>query len=108
MRIRVEDDPDRGRYQAFADDRRAGYVTYRRVPGRIAFDHTEVDDRFEGEGVGSALVRHVLDEARDQGLGVLPFCPFVRSYIERHPDYIELVPEDQRERFGLGAEEGVD
>lgn len=105
MRIRVEDDPERGRYEVFGDDRRAGYVAYRRVPGRIAFDHTEIDERFEGEGVGSTLVRHVLDEARDAGLGVLPFCPFVRSWIERHPDYVALIPEDQRERFGFGSDQ---
>jgi predicted GNAT family acetyltransferase len=103
MKIRVEDVPDRNRYEVFADDKRAGHVTYRRIPGRIAFDHTEVDERFEGEGIGSALTRHVLDEARDDGLEVLPFCSFVRSWIERHPDYVPLVPADQRERFRLSG-----
>ncbi len=101
MRLRVEDEPDRGRYVVYADDRRAGRLTYRRRDDVIALDHTEVDEDFEGEGVGSALVRRALDDARDAGLGVLPFCSFVRSYLERHPDDAALVPEDRRERFGL-------
>ena len=102
MKLRVEEQPDRNRYVVFADDRRAGFVTYRREDGVIALDHTEVDEDFEGKGVGSALVRHVLDEARDAGVGVLPFCSFTRSYIERHPDYESLVPPEQRRRFGFG------
>jgi predicted GNAT family acetyltransferase len=104
VRVRVEDDSERDRYVVYADDARAGYTAYRRVPGKIALDHTEIDERFEGEGVGSALARHVLDEARESGLEVLPFCPFVRSWIERHPDYVELIPAEQRERFGFGPD----
>ncbi|MEV1200449.1 N-acetyltransferase, partial [Microbispora rosea] len=45
-----------------------------------------------------------LDAARDAGLSVLPFCPFVKRYIERHPDYLDLVPADQRARFFDGGE----
>jgi predicted GNAT family acetyltransferase len=105
MRIRIEDDSERNRYVAYADDRRAGYSTYRREPGLIALDHTDVDERFAGEGIGSALARHALDQARDDGLAVLPFCSFIRSYVERHPAYADLVPEDQRERFGLAPDQ---
>jgi predicted GNAT family acetyltransferase len=101
MRLRVEDDPDRGRYVVYAGDRRAGLLTYRREGDVIALDHTEVDEDFEGEGVGSALVRHALDAAREDGIGVLPFCSFTRSYMERHPEYQELVPAAQRDRFGF-------
>lgn len=101
MRIRVEEDQARGRYEVFADDRRAGYTSYRREGGLIAFDHTAIDERFEGEGVGSAMVRKVLDQAREAGLEVLPFCPFVNDWVIRHPEYADLVPADRRERFGL-------
>ena len=101
MEVRVADNPDAERYEVFADGELAGFVTYRRHPGRISFIHTEVDDAFEGHGVGSALVSKVLDEAREQGLDVLPHCPFVRGYIGKHPEYLDLVPESERERFGL-------
>jgi predicted GNAT family acetyltransferase len=60
-----------------------------------------VDPRFGGRGLGGILVRGALDAARDRGLEVLPFCPFVRGWIGRHPEYRELVPEGQRARFGF-------
>ena len=101
MRIRVEDAEDRGRYEAFADDDRAGYLAYRRETGMLTLDHTDGRERFEGEGVGSALVVRALDDAHDGGLAVLPFCPFANDYILRHPDYAELVPESERAKFGL-------
>ncbi len=101
MEERVEDDGDAERYELFADDELAGFASYRKRPGLIAFIHTEVDERFEGRGFGSRLVSFALDEARRQDLDVLPFCPFVNSYIESHPEYRDLVPDEQRERFGL-------
>lgn len=104
MRVRVERDDERGRYELFADDRRAGFMTFRLQGDLIALDHTEMDDRFEGQGLASDLARHVLDEARERGTGVLPFCPFVLSWMKRHQEYLDLVPAAQRPRFGL--EEG--
>jgi predicted GNAT family acetyltransferase len=101
MDLRVADNPDAERYEVFADGEPAGFMTYRRAPERISLRHTEVDDAFEGHGVASTLVSTVLDEARAAGLGVLPFCPFVKGYIAKHPEYLDLVPDDQRERFGL-------
>jgi len=105
VRIRVSDNPERGRYEVFADDSRAGYLAYRHQDGLIALDHTDVNERYEGEGVGSALVVHALDGAREQGLAVIPFCPFVNEYIQRHPSYADLVPESERERFGLDSDQ---
>jgi uncharacterized protein len=79
----------------------AGLAAYRMQPGLIAFVHTEVDDAFEGHGVGSILVREALDDARRRRLEVLPFCPFVNSFIEGHREYLDLVPGSRREEFGL-------
>lgn len=53
--------------------------------------HTEVEPRYEGRGVGSALARTALDEARAAGLRVLATCPFFAGWIERHPDYQDLL-----------------
>lgn len=101
MRTRIERDDELGRYEIYADDRRAGFMSFREQGELIALDHTEIDDRYEGQGLGSDLARHVLDEATERGKGVLPFCPFVRSWIERHPEYLDLVPGEQRSRFEL-------
>ena len=102
--IRVLDVPDRSRYEIRVDGEVAGFTEYRRRPGLIAFIHTLVDPRFEGQGLASQLVRTALSEARSDGLSVLPFCPFVRAYIAGHPEYLDLVPPDMRAKFDLPAD----
>ena len=101
MAIEVRDNADAERYEASVDGQPAGFTIYRTRPGLIALVHTEVDEAFEGHGVASTLVRFELDDARERGLAVLPFCPFVNGYIQRHREYADLVPEAQRAAFGL-------
>jgi predicted GNAT family acetyltransferase len=97
----VTDHPERSRFEVRVDGELAGFVDYHRVGGSLDLTHTEVDDRFEGRGIGTTLIRHALDAARAQAMGVLPHCPFVRSFIERHGDYLVLVPPERRAAFGL-------
>jgi len=99
----VVDVPERSRLEILVGDETAGFIEYRRAPGRIAFIHTSIDPRFDGQGLGSELVRTALANARTEGLAVLPFCPFVRSYIAAHPEHLDLVPADMRARFALPA-----
>jgi hypothetical protein len=98
----IKDNTEKRRVETWVDDQRAGFVEYHDYQKTRAFLHTEVDPAFEGRGVASELIRHVLDEARSSGRHVLPYCPFVRSFIERHPEYLDLVPQDRRAEFGLG------
>ena len=97
----IIDNPDQHRYEIRVSDELAGFVQYRRREGLIALIHTEIDARFEGQGLASQLIAAVLDEARAAGVWVLPFCPFVNGYISRHPEFVDLVPEDFRAEFGL-------
>lgn len=91
----VQDDRDRNRYEArTSDGALMGIAGYQRHDDRIVVTHTEVDDAYEGQGVGSALAREVLEQARSHGIAVEPQCPFVRSYIQRHPQYQDLLPLD--------------
>jgi hypothetical protein len=69
----------------------AGFAVYRRDGDTTTFTHTEVEPAYEGHGVGSELVRAALDAERAAGHHVAPRCPFVRSWIDRHPDYADLV-----------------
>jgi uncharacterized protein len=101
MSIIVRDQPEQHRYEADLDGQIAGFVTYRARPGLIALIHTEVDPAFEGQGVGSTLIGQTLDDARARHLAVLPFCPFVLAYIQRHTEYVDLVPDHYRPTFGL-------
>ncbi len=100
-RIEMADAPDRDRYELSIDGELAGFSAYGTCPGLIAFDHTEVDQRFEGRGLGDRLIRFALEDARARGLAVLPFCPFVNAFIERHREFEALVPDTYREQFGL-------
>ena len=100
----VADVPDRGRFEITVDGRRAGFAAYVRVPGLIAFTHTKIDSAYGGRGLGGQLVSDALTAARADGLAVLPFCPFVRGWIEKHPGELDLVPAQYREQFGLPAD----
>ena len=91
MSVVVRDDPPRQRYEAWLDGRVAGFVAYETAGGLVMLTHTEVDPAFEGRGVGSALVRAVLDEIRESGREVVPLCPFVKAWIGRNPAYADLV-----------------
>jgi uncharacterized protein len=89
--VSVHDNPGANRFEAYVDGELAGFSVYVLSEGQITFTHTEVDDAFEGHGVGSALVREALDHVRATGgLRVKPLCPFVREWIEKHPDYQDL------------------
>lgn len=89
--LTVADNPDESSYDAYLDGRLVGVAAYQLEPDKITFTHTEVDEAYEGEGVGSALARFALDDARRRGLAVEPRCPFIASWIDRHPDYRDLV-----------------
>jgi predicted GNAT family acetyltransferase len=97
----VSDHPENGRFEIAVDGQLAGFASYHRVGENLDFTHTEIDDRFEGQGLGSTLIRAALEATREQGMGVLPHCPFVRSFIKRHGEYLDLVPERRRHEFGL-------
>ena len=100
----VADAPESERFEVRSGDELVGFSQYKRSGHLIALLHTEVSDEYEGKGVASRLISAALDTARNDGLEVLPFCPFVRDYIERHPDeYLGLVPENLRTGFQLPA-----
>ena len=79
-----------------------GYVAmcvYHRDGNVITFTHTQVPAELAGQGVGSALVKTALEEARQHQLRVVPLCPFVAEYITHHQEYLDLVEPQYRERL---------
>jgi predicted GNAT family acetyltransferase len=100
-RIVVTDAPERERFVVTVDGEPAGFLVYRSRKGLLALIHTEVEDRFEGRGLGGRLAGFALDQAREDGLAVLPFCPFVNDWMKRHPEYVDLVPAAYRANFEL-------
>jgi len=88
--LEVIDNRDANRFEIRVRDELA-FVTYRRNDSTITYIHTEVPPSLEGHGIAAKLARHALDYARANGLEVVPMCPYVASYIERHPEYADLV-----------------
>jgi len=93
--VTVQDNPEKSRYEAIDDSGVvAGYTEYQPDSADadvLVFPHTVVEDAFEGRGVGSALVRGALDQVRERGQKVRPDCPFVKGYIDKHPEYADLL-----------------
>mgnify|MGYP005815553087 CR=1 FL=1 len=87
----VRDDPDRHRYEILVDGRVAGFAAYHVRGGRYFFVHTEIADEFEGQGLGSQLARAALDDVRTKSALVVPLCPFIAAWIDKHPDDAYLV-----------------
>lgn len=90
--VQVTNNETEKRYEARVGEELAGSAYYDTADDLIVFTHTEVDEAFEGHGVGSALARFALDDVRADGRRkVVPRCPFITGWIDRHPDYQELV-----------------
>ncbi|RBY90229.1 N-acetyltransferase [Blastococcus sp. TBT05-19] len=91
MDVTVTDARDHKRYEARVDGVLAAIADYIPTDELLAFTHTEVMPEFEGKGVGSMLIRHALDDVRRQQLAVLAVCPFVSGFVQRHPEYGDLL-----------------
>jgi predicted GNAT family acetyltransferase len=91
MEPTVTDVPDDSRYEIRDGDRRLGLAAYARRGDQVVFTHTEVDPDAGQSGLGSTLVRAALDDVRSKGGTVVAQCSFVRGWIERHPEYQDLV-----------------
>ncbi|WP_026917417.1 GNAT family N-acetyltransferase [Gordonia shandongensis] len=69
----------------------AGYIDYTQDGDRIALTHTVIYERFGGRGLAAQLVKSVLDDVRAAGRTVVPVCTYVQKYIEKHPEYSDIV-----------------
>lgn len=91
---RVTRNDDASRYEAYAGDDLAGVLDFRPLDGdqpTMVLPHTGVEPAYEGQGIGSQLTRYALDDLRERGVKVRPDCPFIATWIERHPEYADLV-----------------
>ncbi|MEV0191967.1 GNAT family N-acetyltransferase [Kitasatospora purpeofusca] len=95
MTVTIRDAEGAGRFEAWSDGTLAGFAEYLRSDGLVVYPHTVVEPAFEGRGVGGALARAALDDARTRGLAVLATCPFIKGWMLRHPEYIDLAYENR-------------
>jgi uncharacterized protein len=87
----VEHDEPGRRYVLRIGDEEVGELTYSTGADRVVLEHTVVDESRQEKGLGSQLVGYALDDVRAAGRRVVPQCPFVRAYVERNPQYADLV-----------------
>lgn len=77
-------------------------LQYIRTATRVTYVHTAVPAQLEGRGIAGVLTKHALEDARSRGLTVVPRCPYVRAYIDRHPEYADLLEVPPEKRAGGG------
>ena len=92
--IEVLDAKERSRYEILVDGTFAGFTHYQHHEGALVFDHTVIKEKFAGQGLASKLVRATLDDVRAQEVRIVPLCEYVAGWLEKHPDYDDLVDRD--------------
>jgi predicted GNAT family acetyltransferase len=110
-RLTVRNNQAAGQYELTDGQAVLALAQYQPSEGAVAFVHTEVTPALEGRGLGGVLVKAALDDIESRGGSVLPYCTFVRHFIQTHPEYLHLVPQPRRAAFGLpendsGGQEG--
>jgi len=93
--VTVRDDPPENSYELLVDGERVGRLHYLPTRGALVLVHTEVAPQLEGKGLGGQLVAGALEDIGARGLRLIPVCPFVTSYLERHPEYADLVARER-------------
>jgi predicted GNAT family acetyltransferase len=101
--LTLEKNPQRHRYEAFADGVLVGYAVYNLLGDSLAITHTEVLREHEGKGIGSYIAREALADARAQGKYVVPRCSFIAAYLRKHLEDIDLVKPDMQAVFKVSA-----
>ncbi len=91
MATTVEDNRARSRFEVLVDGELGGFATYRQREDVVFVTHSEVDPRFRGRGIGAELARQTLDLLRERGTRVVPACPFFAEYVQKHPEYDNIL-----------------
>lgn len=89
--IDVADRPEKSRYEITLDGEVVGFCSYRDTGDVYLLPHAEVDPRVGGRGIGTQLARRTLDDLRDRDIKVVPLCPFIADFINKNPEYQDLV-----------------
>lgn len=97
----VRHNTEQTRFEIWVGDEMAGFTEYRPRPDLRAFVHTEIQDKFGGRGLAMQVIREALNTTKADGLGLLPYCPAVRKFLTKNPEYVELVPVERRSEFEL-------
>ncbi len=87
--LNIVNNTDENRFEAKIGEKLA-IIEYMRTGNNIIYTHTEVPEEFEGHGIAGKMAHHVMEYAKNEGLKVQPLCPFVKAYVNRHPEYQDI------------------
>ena len=99
--LTLKNNPERHRYEAFADSALMGYAIYNLLGDSLTITHTEVLREHEGRGIGSYLAGEALADVRKQGKYVVPACSFIAAYLREHREDADLVKPDMQAAFRI-------
>lgn len=89
--LEFDHDPETHQYLVTLDGSPVGLIDYTLADGVADFTHTEVNPETQGQGIAGQLTRYALDDVRAQGWRLIPTCPYTRSWVDRHPEYADLL-----------------
>ncbi|WP_069130385.1 GNAT family N-acetyltransferase [Rhodohalobacter halophilus] len=92
----VINNKEKNRYELSLDGNTAIAEYILNKKGVLFFTHTEVPQELEGQGVASKLIKSAFEDAENRGLQIAPICPFVKSYIQRHPEWKRLLSDEHK------------
>lgn len=84
------------RFAVSVDGKDVGFTEYSDTDGRRVFPHTEVDEAYGGRGLATLVIAEAVAQTKAEGLRILPLCPTVAGYLEKHPEYADIVDEPGR------------
>ncbi|WP_433527336.1 GNAT family N-acetyltransferase [Nocardia pseudovaccinii] len=88
---KVARNDEKNRYEVFYGGELAGFADYEERDDETVFIHTEIDGAFSGKGLGTVLAKDAIEDAIGRGRVIRPLCPFIKAYLEKHPQYDEHV-----------------
>ena len=89
--ITFDHDEERETFEAIIGEERALLEYRSNKEGKFFITHTEVPPALQGKGIASILVKHVFDYIRENNMRMIPVCPYVKSYLKKHPEEMDLV-----------------
>ena len=90
MEVIISENREKKRFETEVEGKLA-LIEYIRAQNKVYLTHTEVPKELEGKGVASSMVKQVLQQIKDEGLELVPLCPFVAAYLKRHPEWKEIL-----------------
>jgi uncharacterized protein len=89
--VKVQDAPEKNRFEILVDGALGGFAAYRVRDGQVVITHSEIDRSFRGQGLGGQLAEQTLDQLRERGVRVVPACPFFAQYVAEHHDWDDIL-----------------